>query len=85
MCADFEDGPVDKIADDAQATWADIFAKAIQARLNEGMPGANLSVIGTIYMMDLCPFETVANPTGAISQFCDLFTEQEVSRSYLNH
>ncbi|KAI6898844.1 hypothetical protein D0869_07479 [Hortaea werneckii] len=77
LCTDFEDGPADKIADDAQATWADIFAKPIQARLNEGMPGANLSVIGTIYMMDLCPFETVANPTGAISQFCDLFTEQE--------
>ncbi|OTA36563.1 hypothetical protein BTJ68_03653 [Hortaea werneckii EXF-2000] len=47
------------------------------------MPGANLSVIETVYMMDLCPFETVAHPTGAISQFCDLFTEQEVRRSYL--
>ncbi|RMX72559.1 hypothetical protein D0869_14495 [Hortaea werneckii] len=77
LCTDFEDGPVDEIADEAQAAWADIFAKPIQARLNEGMPGANLSVIETIYMMDLCPFETVANPTGAISRFCDLFTEQD--------
>ncbi|RMX92965.1 hypothetical protein D0867_14376 [Hortaea werneckii] len=77
LCTDFEDGPADKIADDAQAAWAGVFAKPIQARLNEGMPGANLSVIETIYMVDLCPFETVANPTGAISRFCDLFTEQE--------
>ncbi|KAI6813644.1 acid phosphatase [Hortaea werneckii] len=77
LCTDFEDGPVDKIADDAQAAWAAIFATPIQARLNDDMPGANLSVIETVYMMDLCPFETVAHPTGAISQFCDLFTEQE--------
>ncbi|RMY90238.1 hypothetical protein D0861_03744 [Hortaea werneckii] len=80
LCSDFEDGPLDEIADNAQAAWADIFATPIQARLNEGMPGANLSVIETIYMMDLCPFETVAHPTGAFSQFCHLFTEQEWHR-----
>ncbi|KAI6889641.1 acid phosphatase [Hortaea werneckii] len=78
--SNFVYGPLDEIADNAQAAWADIFATPIQARLNEGMPGANLSVIETIYMMDLCPFETVAHPTGAFSQFCHLFTEQEWHR-----
>jgi len=28
-------------------------------------------------MMDLCPFNTVASPTGEISPFCSLFTESE--------
>lgn len=27
--------------------------------------------------MDLCPFNTVANPDGAVSPFCDLFTADE--------
>jgi hypothetical protein len=31
----------------------------------------------TIYMMDLCPFNTVANNVGKISQFCGLFTQDE--------
>lgn len=31
----------------------------------------------TIFIMDLCPFNTVASPTGAISPFCTLFTRAE--------
>jgi hypothetical protein len=34
--------------------------------------------------MDLCPFETVATPNGAISPFCSLFTDDEwVSYEFL--
>lgn len=79
LCTEFEDGVSSEIADDAQAVWAGIFVPPIQARLNGRLPGANLSAIETIYMMDLCPFNTVANPNGTLSNFCDLFTEHEVS------
>lgn len=77
LCTAFEDGPDADIADAAQKTWSNIFAVPIRERLNAGLPGANLSLSETIYMMDLCPFNTVASPNGAISQFCDLFTEEE--------
>lgn len=77
LCTDFENGPDGDIADDAQSTWANIFAAPIRDRLNAGLPGANLTIQQTIYMMDLCPFNTVASSTGAINAFCNLFTEEE--------
>lgn len=77
ICTDFEDGWYKGIADAAQKEWADIFAAPIRDRLNHDMPGANLSTTQTIYMMDLCPFNTVASDTGAISLFCSLFSEEE--------
>jgi hypothetical protein len=77
ICTDFEDGWYGKIADAAQTEWAGIFAAPIRDRLNHELPGANLSTIQTIYMMDLCPFNTVASDTGAISPFCSLFSEEE--------
>ena len=77
LCTDFENGPDSNIADDAQAQWQAIFTPPITARLNQNLPGANLSSTQTIYMMDLCPFNTVASPTGAISPFCALFSVTE--------
>jgi hypothetical protein len=77
ICTDFEDGWYGKIADGAQTEWAGNFAAPIRDRLNHELPGANLSTIQTIYMMDLCPFNTVASDTGAISPFCSLFSEEE--------
>ncbi|KAF2764588.1 acid phosphatase [Teratosphaeria nubilosa] len=77
LCTVFENGPDSDIADNAQATWASVFVPPIQNRLNAGMPGANLTVTETIYLMDLCPFYTVASANGTISPFCDLFTEEE--------
>ncbi|KAL3418287.1 histidine acid phosphatase [Phlyctema vagabunda] len=77
LCTSFEDGPVSSISDDAQATFASTFTPPITVRLNENLPGANLSMIETIYMMDMCPFNTVASDTGSISPFCALFTEAE--------
>jgi hypothetical protein len=78
LCTSFENGTYSEIGDDAQAIWTKIFIPPIQARLNAALPGANLSATQTIYMMDLCPFNTVASPAGAISnEFCSLFTDAE--------
>ncbi|KAF2716448.1 acid phosphatase [Polychaeton citri CBS 116435] len=77
LCTAFEDGPDADIGDEAKGTWADIFVPPIQKRLNKDLPGANLSKSETIYMMDLCPFNTVASPNGTISPFCNLFSEEE--------
>lgn len=77
LCTTFENGPDSKIADSAQKTWASVFVPAIQKRLNNDLAGANLTTTEVIYMMDLCPFNTVGSPDGAVSPFCALFTEQE--------
>ncbi|KAK7750813.1 hypothetical protein SLS62_007212 [Diatrype stigma] len=89
LCTAFEEGPDTGKA--AQATWLDAFAPPITDRLNGAvLPGANLSREETIYMMDLCPYETVASPalaagaTRRLSPFCDLFTADEW-RSYDYH
>jgi hypothetical protein len=78
LCAVFED---QDIAYDAQQQWVDVFAPSITARLNTNMPGANVTDLDTIHIMDLCPFNTVASPVGKLSPFCGLFTEEEW-RSY---
>jgi hypothetical protein len=78
LCTVFED--LD-IAYDAQQQWVNVFAPSITARLNLNMPGANLTDLDTIHIMDLCPFNTVASPVGKLSPFCGLFTEEEW-RSY---
>ncbi|CAK7218926.1 hypothetical protein SCUCBS95973_003648 [Sporothrix curviconia] len=75
----------------AQQTFAATFVPAITARLNRGLPGAGLSDTEAIYLMDLCPFETIADEEveGAdgtrtvvgggrrLSPFCHLFSEAE--------
>ena len=80
LCTEFENGTYSTISDAAEGTWANIFAKPIQERLNAHLPGAGLSIDETIYIMDLCPFNTVASPAGKISPFCALFTEEEWHR-----
>ncbi|KUJ10340.1 phosphoglycerate mutase-like protein [Mollisia scopiformis] len=77
LCTDFEDGYDSTISDSAQATWAAIFTPDISARLNKNLPGVNFTTTDTIYFMDLCPFNTVANDLGTISPFCSLITEDE--------
>jgi hypothetical protein len=77
LCTKFENGTDSTIADDVQTTWSSIFAEPIRRRLNSHLSGANLTIEETIYVMDLCPFNTVAAPTGKISPFCNLFTEEE--------
>ncbi|MCJ1311986.1 hypothetical protein MMC25_005660 [Agyrium rufum] len=77
LCTAFEDGPDSSIASNAQKTWQSVFTPPITTRLNANLPGANLSSQDTISIMDLCPFNTIASPTGQVSPFCALFTEQE--------
>ncbi|CAD6453821.1 905aaf9e-c740-4d0c-89ae-0208da39154b [Sclerotinia trifoliorum] len=77
LCTTFEDGPDSTIGNSAQATWASIFTPKITSRLNSNLPGANLTMADTIEFMDLCPFNTVASPTGIISPFCNIFSAAE--------
>ncbi|KAI5274902.1 acid phosphatase [Aureobasidium subglaciale] len=77
LCTTFENGPDSTIADSAQKTWVSVFVPAIQQRINNDLRGVNLTQTEIVYLMDLCPFNTVASPTGAISPFCSLFTETE--------
>ncbi|MCJ1472434.1 hypothetical protein MMC13_001082 [Lambiella insularis] len=76
-CTKFEAGHGHDIGWEAQKQWLQIFATPITARLNKELSGANLTAAETIHFMDLCPFETVASPTGQISPFCNLFSEEE--------
>jgi hypothetical protein len=77
LCTAFEDGPDSEIKDNAKSIWMGVFTRNITARLNANLPGANLSATDTISMMDLCPFNTVANANGKLSDFCRLFTADE--------
>jgi len=77
LCTDFESGNYSSVGDDAQAIWASIFTPPITARINQNLPGINLTSTETIYLMDLCPFNTVADDYGTLSLFCVLFTASE--------
>ena len=78
LCKSFEDLPSYDLGNLAQETWQAIFTPPITARLNAKLPGANLSSHETIFLMDLCPFNTVAPPLdGETSPFCNLFTSDE--------
>lgn len=76
LCTSFEDGS-DPTGEDAQNSWMEIFAPPIAARLMDNLPGTNFTIEDTVYMMDLCPFNTIASDRGKISPFCALFTESE--------
>lgn len=77
LCTVFEDGADAEIGDDAQAVWQANFTPNITARLNTNLPGANLSNADIISLMDLCPYNTVADAQGIISEWCGLFTTDE--------
>jgi Histidine phosphatase superfamily (branch 2) len=77
-CPAFLQKPNLDVGLDAITTWASVFVPAIQGRLNKDLIGANLSIGETISLMDLCPFESVANPSlTPPSPFCALFTPVE--------
>ncbi|KAG6041680.1 hypothetical protein E4U41_002954 [Claviceps citrina] len=73
-CKAFEDAP--KTGGQKNA-WRKVWATAVMERLNKKLPGAKLNLEETIYMMDLCPFNTVASPKAKASPFCRLFSKQE--------
>lgn len=65
----------------AQDAFAAVFLPPILSRLNIDLAPADLYFDDAISLMDMCPFDTVASPTGQISPFCALFTIAEW-RSY---
>ncbi|KAJ2897176.1 acid phosphatase-like protein [Zalerion maritima] len=77
LCTNFEEGAIDEIGDNSKGEWADTFVPDIQARVNENLPGANLTADETIYLMDMCPFTTVAKTDGTPTEFCSLFTAED--------
>ena len=74
LCTAFE---ASNIGTTAQSTYASVFAPPITARLNANLPSANLTLTDTVYIMDLCPFESVASSASTPSPFCALFTPAE--------
>lgn len=81
-CTAFEEGPASKTREEMQDVWKAIWVLPITARLNHKLPGANLTLDETIYLMDLCPFHVVASPRGdERSPICNLFSKEEW-RSY---
>lgn len=76
-CPAFHTEPNIEIGVHAKTTWAAAFMPAIQDRLNRDLVGAELNIQEVIEIMDLCPFETVANPKLVVSPFCALFTASE--------
>ncbi|KAF3031790.1 hypothetical protein E8E12_000864 [Didymella heteroderae] len=61
---------------EAQRLWASKFVPPIQERVNAKL-GTDLSATYIVYLMDMCPFDTLAHPTAKVSPFCHLFTEKE--------
>ena len=61
----------------AQSSFASTFIPSIRDRLNAALTGANLTDQDSIFLMDLCPFETIASMTGNPSPFCNLFSQAE--------
>lgn len=76
-CPEFENGLASEISNYAQRAWMETWVPSVMDRLNEKLPGANISLEETIYMMDLCPFNTVANRDAEKSEFCRLFSDDE--------
>ncbi|UNI22049.1 3-phytase [Purpureocillium takamizusanense] len=76
-CPVFEDGPWATLGHDKQAKWRSVWAAPIMDRLNYKLPGANLTLQETVYIMDLCPFGTVSTPNATKSGFCRLFSQEE--------
>jgi hypothetical protein len=75
-CPAFEDGPDRGLGDRAQQVWAGTFVPPIQARINAKL-GTNLSATAIVYLMDMCPFDTLADDAAKMSPFCSLFTKKE--------
>ncbi|OAA69020.1 3-phytase B precursor [Cordyceps fumosorosea ARSEF 2679] len=83
-CKLFEEGPGKKEGSAKQKKWKEIWVPPVQKRLSEKLPGAEFDIESTVYFMELCPFETVASPSLALSPFCRAFSVDEW-RSYDYH
>ena len=66
--------PVAAKSRDEMKAFINIAVQPIADRLNSAAPGANLNPQDAYAIMQLCPFETVAEK---ISPFCFLFSKQD--------
>lgn len=76
-CDNFESGENTDVGLHAQKVWVKIFVPPIKKRLNKDLKGVHLNKTQVIWLMDMCPFDTVASNKGTPSPFCNLFTEEE--------
>ncbi|KAJ5757986.1 Histidine phosphatase superfamily clade-2 [Penicillium nucicola] len=82
-CTNFESST---LGDDVDDEFTSIFTPAIRTRLEANIPGVELSGTEVVYLMDMCPYDTVSQSTvgSTLSPFCDLFTEEEwIQYNYL--
>lgn len=77
LCPGFQGGSNSDATMKNKKAWNNVWVPEIRDRLNSKLPGANLSVDETIFLMDLCPFETVAHDDAHPSKFCQLFSNDE--------
>jgi hypothetical protein len=75
-CSASETGPAHGMGDRAQRIFAAEFVPPIQARVNSKL-GTDLSASFIVYLMDMCPFDTLTQTSAKVSKFCHLFTEDE--------
>jgi len=76
LCKAFRAPPFSLISKNARDTWRDIFVPPIRKRTNRDL-GLTLKKKQIIYLMDMCPFQSVSHADGSASDFCDLFTDEE--------
>ncbi|KAH7327916.1 histidine phosphatase superfamily [Stachybotrys elegans] len=76
-CPEFESRSFSEIKHEIQDTWKRVWLPPVTERLNRKLPGSKITLDETIYMMDLCPFHTVASPDAVTSDFCRLFSKKE--------
>ncbi|KAG6193274.1 hypothetical protein E4U35_005658 [Claviceps purpurea] len=76
-CKGFEDGLKSELLAAKKNAWLNIWAPSVMTRLNRKMPGANLTLEETVYIMDLCPLITAASTKRELSPFCRLFSKRE--------
>ncbi|OKL62560.1 3-phytase A [Talaromyces atroroseus] len=76
ICTNFENSD---LADDVQATFAGVFVPKILKRVQAHLHGITLTTKDVIYLMDMCPFDTIARTSDGseLSPFCELFTKSE--------
>ena len=76
MCDRFEE---DDLYSDIEKEFGATYIPSILKRISNHLPGTDLTAQDAIYLMDLCPFHTVAlsHDASIKSPFCDLFTLDE--------
>jgi 3-phytase len=78
-CPAFE---ASELGDDIEDAYTKQITPAIAVRLEKNLPGVSLTDDQVIYLMDMCPFDTISTTEDGsiLSPFCNLFTSSEWSQ-----